>query len=234
MPWCPNCKLEYVEGIKICPDCKTALVDSLDDIASEEEFDFSDEYNAADEQMEDALSAYFPELSNEERCEMLDNFKQGAMIPKYKSRQDAYSENKSGAFSLILVGVLGVLFVALNSLKIISLPIAGFSSTLTNVVMGVLFLIFLLSGIFSAIKASKLKPSAAAEKELIDKIVEFVRTQKKAGLYKVQKEGDNFEFDYIKLTDTVVKDIENNFEELEPGFAYYVVDRFASDVLDED
>ena len=31
MPWCPNCRLEYVEGIKICPDCKTALVDSLKD-----------------------------------------------------------------------------------------------------------------------------------------------------------------------------------------------------------
>ena len=31
MPWCPNCRLEYVEGIKICPDCKTDLVDSLKD-----------------------------------------------------------------------------------------------------------------------------------------------------------------------------------------------------------
>ena len=27
MSICPNCKYEYVEGITICPDCGTALVD---------------------------------------------------------------------------------------------------------------------------------------------------------------------------------------------------------------
>jgi hypothetical protein len=29
MPYCPNCIYEYVEGIKLCPDCGTALVDEL-------------------------------------------------------------------------------------------------------------------------------------------------------------------------------------------------------------
>lgn len=28
MPVCPNCKYEYVEGIVICPDCNTPLVDA--------------------------------------------------------------------------------------------------------------------------------------------------------------------------------------------------------------
>jgi len=28
MPVCPNCKYEYVEGITICPDCNTLLVDA--------------------------------------------------------------------------------------------------------------------------------------------------------------------------------------------------------------
>lgn len=31
MPWCPNCKTEYQEGITECADCKTALVDRLTD-----------------------------------------------------------------------------------------------------------------------------------------------------------------------------------------------------------
>ena len=233
MPWCPNCKLEYVDGVKVCPDCKTALVDSLEDADSEDSFEFSDEYNAAEEQVENAMNAYFPELSEEEREDMLANLKQGALIPKYKSVQDSYTEHKSGAMSLMLIGVLGVAFVVLNALKIISLP-AGLSSTLTTVVMGALFLIFLLSGIFSSVKASKLKSKAEAEKALIEKIVDFVRSRKKSGVYPTYKEEDGFEFDYIKLTETVVKDVEDNFSDLEPGFAYYVVDRFASEVLDED
>ena len=29
MPFCPNCKYEYEEGVETCPDCGTALVDSL-------------------------------------------------------------------------------------------------------------------------------------------------------------------------------------------------------------
>ena len=233
MPWCPNCKLEYVDGVKVCPDCKTALVDSLEDTEGEDSFEFSDEYNAAEEQVEGALNQYFPELSEEEREDMMANFKQGALIPKYKSVQDSYTEHKSGAMSLMLIGILGVAVVVLNALKIISLP-AGFSSTLTTVVMGALFLIFLVSGIFSSVKASKLKAKADEEKALIEKIVDFVRSRKKSGVYPTYKEEDGFEFDYIKLTETVVKDVEDNFSDLEPGFAYYVVDRFASEVLDED
>jgi RNA polymerase subunit RPABC4/transcription elongation factor Spt4 len=29
MPVCPNCRYEYKEGIKICPDCGMELVDEL-------------------------------------------------------------------------------------------------------------------------------------------------------------------------------------------------------------
>lgn len=30
MPWCPKCKNEYVEGMKVCADCGCELVESLD------------------------------------------------------------------------------------------------------------------------------------------------------------------------------------------------------------
>ena len=31
MPWCPVCKNEYREGIKLCAECKVELVERLED-----------------------------------------------------------------------------------------------------------------------------------------------------------------------------------------------------------
>jgi hypothetical protein len=31
MPVCPNCRYEYIEGIKVCPDCGTKLVEQLNE-----------------------------------------------------------------------------------------------------------------------------------------------------------------------------------------------------------
>lgn len=31
MPWCPNCRCEYVEGVAVCDDCGAALVEELRD-----------------------------------------------------------------------------------------------------------------------------------------------------------------------------------------------------------
>ncbi|NLL79140.1 MAG: hypothetical protein GX234_05015 [Clostridiales bacterium] len=33
MPWCPKCKNEYIEGIRICADCGCELVETLDELS---------------------------------------------------------------------------------------------------------------------------------------------------------------------------------------------------------
>lgn len=232
MAWCPNCKLEYVEGVTVCPDCKAALVDSLDEQI--EEFDFASEEEDKD-MMASIIRPYIDELPDEEaQKEIVERAMRMASIPQYKSKEDAYSENKSGAVVLIACGILGLAFIVLLALGIISLPIAGFSNTIMYTVMGCLFLIFLATGIRSAFKAKSLKDKVVVEKQTIDDIVSFIKENKEAGKYNLSKESEDYEEKYLLLNEIVVADVNEKFPELEPGFAFYVVDRFAGEILDED
>jgi len=236
MPWCPKCKLEYVEGIKVCPDCNVELVDEL---KQEEEVvdEFSD---ALTDEVSEALEEEMPndidKLTPEEmeaimlRAQQLKNFEEN---PVYKSKKDKLLNNKSAYGVLIVSGLLGLIVILLDILGVITLPLSGSSRTLTFIVLGVLFGVFLFTGFLSLGSVKRLKPEVEKEEKLIDDIVSFIKSNKENGTYK-KPGSENYETEYLELNEKVVSDVKEAFPDLEPGFAYYVVDRFAGDILDED
>lgn len=237
MPWCPKCKLEYVEGIKVCPDCNVELVEKL----NEEEVSFDPELaNNLSDEVAEALEEEMPQdiekLTPEEmeaimlRAEQLKNFEEN---PVYKSKKDKLLNNKSAYGVLIVSGFLGLAVIILDIFGVITLPLAGSSRTLTFIVLGVLFFVFLLTGFISFRSVKRLKPEVEKEEKLINDIVEFIKQNKLNGNYK-KPNPENYESEYLELNNKVVSDVKDAFPDLEPGFAYYVVDRFAGDILDED
>lgn len=229
MAWCPNCKLEYVEGVKICPDCKTALVESLEKYEAEEQEELEGE--ALEQVMYPGMQMELPD--EETRKELYELAKKIKENPPYKSKEEQLNTNKSGAGVLIVCGVLGILILLLNSLGILNLPMQGFSKILMTAVMGCLFIVFLLSGIRSILKIKTLTPEAEEEKKLIQQVLDFIKEQKENGRYSVP-ENTPYEEAYLQISDRCVTDINENFPDLVPGFAFYVVDRFASDILDNE
>ena len=227
MPWCPVCKLEYVEGSTECPDCKVKLVDSL-----EEAEDIHEEIEEMEDAIEENFQPLMEEAPDEETMKAIYELRKALEeMPNYKAKSDMMAEHRSAAVALLVCGILGACALLLNAFGIIKLPVSGFSLTMVYVVMGLLFFIFLVCGVRSLFRCRELKPLVEKESELKEKILAFVNERKDT--YKTSEDSSPEEA-YLEKCKTAVADVEAEFPDLEPGFAYYVVDRFAGDLSDED
>lgn len=230
---CPQCKCEYVPGIKICPDCKVDLKPSLEEkpdfLKSLDEEEIKEE---AEELVEEELQPFMGSAPDEEVIqEILERRKMIAEIPVYTSKATSLANNRSGASALLLCGALGCSALIFNLLGVINLPIGGSSMVMTYIIMGILFLAFLAAGIVCLVKVVKLSPEVDKEKEQSDRILEYIKNN--LSKYRTE-DGLSKEEAYLEKSAAAVKDIEAEFPDLEPGFAYYVVDELAGDLLDED
>ncbi len=83
---------------------------------------------------------------------------------------DKYEDIKSSAATMLIVGGVGLVLMALIIAKVIVLPISAETSWLFYSVMGGVFIIFVIAGIVSFMHAKQVKIEAAEEDKLIDSI----------------------------------------------------------------
>lgn len=262
MPWCPNCKMEYVEGKTICPDCNTELVatleeaneienleDELNDIVNaslddEDSYDPSTEFGNRESsntiKSSDAIDMIVNVLKakgvpEEEIQGIIESAIRRAEIPDstYKCIKDRYEENRSSAAVLIGCGIIGVVVLLLNALKIINLPFHGSSFWIVTIVLGLFFLIFVFSGIRSVMVAKKLQPELAVEEDKITMAVNYLKELYDTGRFSMYDDLPMEEKSLV-ISNMAVSSLEGHFDDLAPGFAYYVTDRFYSEIFESD
>lgn len=225
MPWCPICKNEYREGIKLCAECQVELVEQLED-EKEQSAGLGEQEQIA------RLQAMFTEENEapdaEEDSEVYAE-EEPASYRTYRNSAVKAEDNRISAYMLFLVGILGFAGVILVFTGIIPLfPAGGTTRYFVCGVMGALFILFIVFGVVSMRDSKLLLVQAQSENSLLSEITKWCDENLSAeridsGLF----EGDmSEEQKYFKRTDRMKELINDKFMNLDQGLLEHFVDEY--------
>lgn len=186
-----------------------------------------------------ALRTYFkkilPDLvkdedSDEALSECPDDVEKNSELPVeeniYVKPADRAVEYKSGAATLLLVGIVGAVALVLADFGIINFPMYGAGKILINVVLGGMFLAFIVLGITSASSYKKLKVKASDDEKAEEDIINwFDENVKKEDITSLDNTDESEEALYFNRIAYIKKQLSDNFPEKDASFVDYIAEK---------
>lgn len=216
--WCPKCKAQYRDGIAICADCGAPLVEALP-----VEVDPSPAENKAR-----ALS----QIDSRENLQALSDGNRA-----YVEMQTKYDDMKSTAYSFILVGASGIILMALMVAGVLPLQFAAYMKGIMGVVMGGMFLIFLVIGIRSYLQLGDLK--VQVQKEIAD--TEDAKSwffeqfnAKSVDVLMEVSQGDELQRKFFRRSQFIKQKLQGQFPGYGEPFLDYLTEQFYEELFPQD
>ena len=261
MPWCPKCKNEYYEGIKVCADCGEELVDSLEEWEKAEreakEAERQVQIAALKEMMrqeaDDDDTADAPKDAGKPTGESgsAENGEEETALRKqteerkrvedvsrgvYQNYEEKAADNRSSAYTLLVIGAVGAIVVLLALFNVINLPLNSSTKYIALGMIEALFVFFLVMGVVSMKNAGKYAKKAESEKELTKELekwfVDYVTAEKiDDGLFTEEEADFSEEQKYFKRFDRMKELLSERFLNLNEGYVDRFLDKHYQDIF---
>lgn len=264
MPWCPKCKNEYREGVKRCSDCGCELVETESSVeritfGEREEMEELAEFlgfsglstvqltdseeqvcelsvDKREEAKANKLVAVFVQQKQQEAQSGAAEQEKTAAAP-YEDSAAKAEDNRSSAYTLLIVGVVGMLVIVLGLAGALPIHLTGSSMYMTYGMMSVLFLLFIVMGVISMKSYHFFAKRAASETSLRDTMEKWcletlAAEQLDAELF---SEGETLseEEKYFQRIRLLKKKISEKFLNLDEAFLDRFTDEIYGDIFEE-
>ena len=154
------------------------------------------------------------------------------MIPRYKKPSERADEYKSGAQTLLLVGIVGAVLLILVDLGIIPLSLSKESKILINIVMGGMFLVFITLGINSVKTYKKLLKQSDEDEKLEQDIIDwFGKSVTLDMITSNENKRDSEETLYFGRIKKIKGYITEEFKDLDLSFLEYISDKIYNNLF---
>ena len=237
MAFCPVCKCEYKKGIEKCAECKVSLVETLKENSYQ---DLSETF--VDEDIKKIVPK---EVFENKNLHFLDRESEMAVVKAmkkpgvYRKSKEIVQENQASAYMLLVIGILGIVVLALIGFDIIHIPYSISAKIISGSVMGTLFIVFIVMGIQSMKTAKKYSVKAKEEDDLTANVLDYCKKNLSSEV--IDKECEDEEWDtmpdemkYFKRAEYIKNFMSQQFDDLDEEFAGYLADEIYAAFYDDE
>lgn len=152
----------------------------------------------------------------------------------YQEADKKAEDYKSGADTLIIVGIAGVIALVLLNLGIIPISLTGFSKAMITGVMGVMFVIFIITGISSRKSYKALKEQAGTEKDKKAEIQAYLKENISLDTFDADLIDDEpaMEILYFRRIEKMKEMIRSAYPSIDTAFMDYIIEETYSEIFE--
>ena len=152
----------------------------------------------------------------------------------YEEADKKAEEYKSGADSLLIVGVAGIIALILLNLGIIPISLTGFTKALITCVMGVMFVVFIMTGITSRKSYKTLMAKADTEKDQKAEIQNYLKENIEINDFDTELNDDEpaMEILYFRRIEKMKEMIRVKYPSIDSAFMDYIIEETYPEIFE--